>query len=281
MTEKRDFDRAVDRWLDDGSDATPAGVIDAVLLAARSTPQKRDIRILWGTSPMKRLVYAAAAVAALAVGVTVLSAIGPRFGIGSERSPTPVASALSGCTGLSGSDEALTVGWCPTRPDGQRLLVAFRLNTTSAAAWLNGNQSESQDALFFRPYGAGVQPGGPVAISVGGPASLEAWLAKITGEAAYTVSDPQPISLGGASGYVVDVSMAPRHVEIGDPLAPPLIENGALSWTLGDTTSRVWLVDHDGQPVMFVTRPVAGDQLWARWVGDQLQTIEWDRSTKP
>ena len=276
MSDNRDFDQAVDRWLDDGSDATPPGVIEAVLLAARSTPQERDLRILWRTSSMRRLAYAAAAVAAVAVTVTMLSALGPRFGIGSEPSPTPLASALSGCTGLSASGEALTVGWCPTRPDGQRVLVAFRLNTPSAAAWLNGNQSQSQDALFFGPSGAGVQPGGSVAISVGGPASLEAWLAQITDETTYTVSEPHPISLGGANGYVLDVSMAPRHFEIGDPLAPPLIENGALSWTLGDSTSRIWLVDHDGQAVMFVTKPAGGDGSWARWVGDQLQTIEWE-----
>jgi hypothetical protein len=88
MNDKRDFDRAVDRWLDDGSDATPPEVIDAVLLAARSTPQERDFRISWRTSPMKRLAYAAAAVAALAVGVTALSAVGERFGIGSGPTPT-------------------------------------------------------------------------------------------------------------------------------------------------------------------------------------------------
>jgi hypothetical protein len=89
MNDKRDFDRAVDRWLDEGSDATPPEVIDAVLLAVRSTPQERDFRISWRTSPMKRLAYAVAAVAALAVSVTAFSALSPRFGIGSG--PTPIA----------------------------------------------------------------------------------------------------------------------------------------------------------------------------------------------
>lgn len=276
MNDKRDFDRAVDRWLDEGSDATPPEVIDAVLLAARNTPQERDFRIPWRTSPMKNLAYVVAAAAVVVVSVAALTALGPRFGIGSEPTPTPVASALTGCTGISASSEALTVGWCPIRPDGEQVLVAFHLNTPSAAAWLNGNQSSSQDTLFFRPAGAGVEPGGPVAISVGGPATLEAWLALISGEVTYTVSEPQPISLGGANGYLVDVSLTPRQFEIGDPLAPPLIENGLQSWTLGDSTSRIWLVDHDGEAVMFVTTPVGGDESWARWVGDQLQTIEWD-----
>jgi hypothetical protein len=88
MSDNRDFDRAVDRWLDDGSDATPPEVIDAVLLAVRSTPQERDSRFPWRNSPMKRLAYAVAAVAALAVSVTVFSALSPRFGIGSRPTPT-------------------------------------------------------------------------------------------------------------------------------------------------------------------------------------------------
>jgi len=89
MNDRRRFDHAVADWLDDGSDATPPEVIDAVLLAVRSTPQERDFRFPWRTSPMKHLAYAAAAVAALAVGVAALSALSPRFGIG--LGPTPAA----------------------------------------------------------------------------------------------------------------------------------------------------------------------------------------------
>jgi dipeptidyl aminopeptidase/acylaminoacyl peptidase len=88
MNDQRDFDRAVDRWLDDGSDATPRAVIDAVLLAARSTPQERDFRIPWRSSPMKPFAYAVAAVAAVAVSIAALAALSLRFGIGSELTPT-------------------------------------------------------------------------------------------------------------------------------------------------------------------------------------------------
>lgn len=92
MNDKRDFERAVDRWLDDGTDATPPEVIDAVLLAARGTRQERDLRISWRTSPMKPFAYAVAAVAALAVGLTALNALGPRVGIGSDPTPPPTTS---------------------------------------------------------------------------------------------------------------------------------------------------------------------------------------------
>jgi hypothetical protein len=224
---------------------------------------------------MKSLAYGVAAVAAIvivAVGANALNGgnVGGPGSTDGSSAPSPSQTALAGCTeGISASGETLTVGWCPTRPDGQRVLVAFRLTDTSAAAWTNGNEFIFQDILFFRPYGAGMQPGGTVAISVGGPTTVDAWLAMITGEAGYSVSEPLPISLGGADGYAFNVSLAPGFTDF---YAPPLFENGAFSWELGDSTSRVWLVDHDGQPVMFVTKPVGS---WAEGVIDVLQTIEW------
>ena len=75
------------------------------------------MRISWRTSPRKRLAYAVAAVAALAVGVTALSAwLG--FGIGPRPTPAaepsvdlgvfaPVASRSSTATNMaSGVDPA-------------------------------------------------------------------------------------------------------------------------------------------------------------------------------
>ena len=70
MNDKRDFDRAVDRWLNDGSDATPPEVIDAVLLAARSTPQERDFRGPWRTTSMTSYLRVAAVIALVVIGST-------------------------------------------------------------------------------------------------------------------------------------------------------------------------------------------------------------------
>src|SRR5688500_5743075 len=89
MNDNRGFDGAVDKWLDDGSDQTPPEVINAVLLAVRSTPQERDFWISWRTSPMKQFAYAAAAVAALAVGFVALSVLSPPSNVGSA--PTHAA----------------------------------------------------------------------------------------------------------------------------------------------------------------------------------------------
>lgn len=92
MNDKRDFDRAVDRWLDDGSDATRPEVIDAVLLAVKSTPQERDFRVPWRTNRMstyaKSLAAAAAVLMVVIVGFQFLPA-----GSGSGG-PRPTQSSL-------------------------------------------------------------------------------------------------------------------------------------------------------------------------------------------
>jgi hypothetical protein len=91
MNDKRDFDRAVDRWLDDGSDATPPEIIEAVLLAARSTPQERDFRILWRTSPMTYLRLAAVVAVVAVAGIAALYAFGSGPNVGSGPTPEPTA----------------------------------------------------------------------------------------------------------------------------------------------------------------------------------------------
>jgi len=94
MNDKRDFNRAVDRWLDDGSDATPPEVINAVLLAVRSTPQeRRSWWPAWRTNRMttyaKSIAAAAAVLLVVIVGYQLLPA-GPGSG-----APRPTQSILS------------------------------------------------------------------------------------------------------------------------------------------------------------------------------------------
>jgi hypothetical protein len=79
MNDTREFDRAVARWMNDGTDATPLEVIDSVLAAVRSTPQERDLRNLRRTPNTTMYVRLAAVLAVVAVGgVSALYALGPR-----------------------------------------------------------------------------------------------------------------------------------------------------------------------------------------------------------
>ena len=99
MNDKRDFDRAVDQWLDEGSDATPPEVIDAVLLAVRSTPQERDFRVPWRTTSMTSYLRVAAVIALAAVAGTaaVFTFGGPGgsgFG-GTNATPSPSPALLA------------------------------------------------------------------------------------------------------------------------------------------------------------------------------------------
>lgn len=97
MNDDRAFDRAVDDWLADGSDRTPEPAVEAVLLAIRTTPQERDLRIPWRDSTMPtplRLVAAIAIVAVVGfVGLSYLApGTGPTVG-GASPTPSPSATA--------------------------------------------------------------------------------------------------------------------------------------------------------------------------------------------
>jgi hypothetical protein len=100
MNRTRDFNRAVDRWLDDGSDATPPEVIDAVLLAVRSTPQERDFRIPWRTSSMTYLRVAAVFVTIAVAGLAAFYAFGSGLNVGSGPTPSAAEPSIAGDGGL-------------------------------------------------------------------------------------------------------------------------------------------------------------------------------------
>lgn len=88
------FEHAVRDWLEDGSDRTPPAAIDAVLLAVKTTPQERDLRIPRRFSQMPFSIRLAAAIAIVAViGVGALTFFrGPSFG---PPRPTAVPSPSS------------------------------------------------------------------------------------------------------------------------------------------------------------------------------------------
>jgi hypothetical protein len=86
----RSFDYAVRNWLEDGSDRTPPAAIDAVLLAVKTTPQERDLRIPRRFTQMPTYMrYAAVAVIVAIVGVGILALNLGTPGSGSANSPAP------------------------------------------------------------------------------------------------------------------------------------------------------------------------------------------------
>jgi TolB protein len=126
MSDDRGFERAMHAWLESGSDRTPPAAIDAVLLAARTTPQERGMRAPWRTPDMNtplRLAAALAAVAVLGVAGLLYVTREPRVGV----TPTPSAPAV-----VVPSPTA-TSAPRPSLPPGVTGLIAFSKVTNATA----------------------------------------------------------------------------------------------------------------------------------------------------
>lgn len=96
------FERAVNDWLEDGSDRTPPSAIDGVLLAVKTTPQERDLGIPWRFPPMPTLTRAtgiAAAVLVAVVGTGGLIYLTSRAPSGPGAASAPTPTPLAGITG--------------------------------------------------------------------------------------------------------------------------------------------------------------------------------------
>jgi hypothetical protein len=91
MSDDQSFERATREFMEDGSDRTSAATIDAVLLAVRTTPQERGLRIPWRTVPMSNPMRLVAAIAVIViVGVAAANLLGGSPGIGGVgSSPSP------------------------------------------------------------------------------------------------------------------------------------------------------------------------------------------------
>jgi hypothetical protein len=104
------FERAVNEWLDDGSDRTPQRAIDGVLLAVKTTPQERDLRIPWRFPRMTALTRATS-IAAVAL-VAVVGAGGLYLvGTGSTTPPRPTDTAPSSTPVSSPDPTPIHAGW--------------------------------------------------------------------------------------------------------------------------------------------------------------------------
>ena len=80
------FDPRIADWLEDDPDRAPSIVLETVVAAFPSIPQRRSWRSRWRTSPMPRFALAAAALALLAIGVVAILAR-PISGPGNPTAP--------------------------------------------------------------------------------------------------------------------------------------------------------------------------------------------------
>ena len=191
MNSDRDFERTAAEWLDAGSDATPPRVIDAVLLAVRTTPQERDFGIPWRTLFMKRALYAAAIVVVAIAGVAAaLYAFGrgPNVGSGPTPSPSTQESQAPSAPASPNSSPIDITSWTTYQSDRYGFSIGHPSDWTEIPAdhdwtmeadatnWLSTGQE-----VFVTHAGAGIRVGAwsvPVdrSATAESPEAVEAWI---------------------------------------------------------------------------------------------------------
>jgi hypothetical protein len=220
------FERAVTDWLEDGSDRTPRRAIDGVLLAVKTTPQERDLRIPWRFPPMPALtratgIAAVALVATVAAGGVLYTGFGgpgasPTPTIGptpTSPPPTPTAAATPKPVGdgllspgnyaetLSATDAGVKVNFTLTEPWEW---FGSSLFPVSSGPGLPGGlviqfldiTSLNPDPCHWRGTDGDIDAGTTVAHLV----------AALAAQTAYAVSDPVNVTIGGYSGQRVDIT---------------------------------------------------------------------------
>ena len=182
----RQFERAVSDWLEDGSDRTPGSAIDGVLLAVRTTPQERDLRIPWR---IHMPVYARAALIAVALVVMVGAGLaflntGAPGGAGGAPAPTASPSASPSPSARPSEVAPGISGWTPftSKVYGYTLSYPSGWDATSATReWQpsDGPGHEETADTFVRPdndigISMGLAPAGAGA-DIQSVAGLKAW----------------------------------------------------------------------------------------------------------
>lgn len=150
----RTFERAVRDWLDDGSDRTPRHAIDAVLLAVKTTPQQRVLRIPRRFNAMPTyLRLAAAAVVVAVVGFGALTDLGRPDGAVSSISPPTAPPSVRPTAAPTGTPTAWITYTSTVYP---RLEVSYpggwTVDSAASRAWRVGDEFPADEMPFAESF---------------------------------------------------------------------------------------------------------------------------------
>ena len=168
MKNDRDFERVAAEWLDAGSDTTPPHVIDAILLAVRTTPQERDIRIPWRNLSMRNRLYAVSLIAVLAfVGIATYYAFNPRPNVGSQSTPTPSIEETQAPspTTVPNDSRIDTTGWTTYQSDRYGFAIGHPPDWTVSPAETDWVLESDADDWLSTGHENFVSPDGRVRVS--------------------------------------------------------------------------------------------------------------------
>ena len=211
----RAFERAIRGLLEDGSDRTSAETIDAVLLAVRTTPQERDLRIPWRTSPMSNPMRLVAAIAiAVVAGVAAINLFRPTGGVGGLPSPSPTVtpSAPAPTPSPQPSPTPLTATWTTYTSTRYGFSIGHPADWTvdpSKHVWTLAKDTPSFQSSGIESFNS---PDGHVrasawSVAVKPGTSADAWLQTYCPKNTYACSEIQAgavaVSMDGHAGLLV------------------------------------------------------------------------------
>lgn len=185
----RTFERAVRDWLEDGSDRTPPPAINAVLLAVKTTPQERALRIprrFTRMTSFTRLSAVIAIVAVLGVGAIAYFGLSPGFGSAPQPPGSPTAAPTASLAPTGGPFPTLgpldTSDWVEFTSTRYGFTIKRPVDWTETQSdhdWTFENDIESWTSTapdsFIHPVGGGVKISA-WSVSVTRGTTPESWL---------------------------------------------------------------------------------------------------------
>jgi Tol biopolymer transport system component len=202
MTRHHDpaFDQRVADWLETDPDRAPGQVLDTVVAALPSIPQRRALRTLWRFPAMNRLTLIGSAAAAIVVIVVGGIALLPRGGTGPGAgvSPSPsipaTASPSPHITNPPGPDYTGLPGWIVFEhfgqaPDGS----TTTMDTDRRQIWLvHADGSGLHELAPGQPvdgkYAPDISPDGSTVAFNAWDNHIQVWTARIEGGAPELIS---------------------------------------------------------------------------------------------
>jgi hypothetical protein len=268
MNDDRAFERATRDWLESGSDRTSAATIDAVLLAIRTTPQERDLRIPWRSRNMSNLPRLAGIAAVVVLAVVAVNLFGRGLGPAANgtpspeasRTPEPSATSLASPTTLASTAAPSAAALPGSKFSGALAAGTYHSTRFSPAVVItvpDGWRLEVEDSevlvikrdnleLAFTHNAATVSAAGANDLAAGTPTSVTLGLYQgfKSGPAdgmrfiflTETGSGPRPVAGSLTWGWVVDVHGRALSIQLngpGDEATAALPEVEAILATLG------------------------------------------------
>jgi hypothetical protein len=198
-----EFDPRIADWLEDDPDHAPEAVLETVVAAFPSIPQRRASRVPWRTRSMSmtsRLMAGAAAVAVVLVGGLFLLRPGGGLNVGASASPSASGSTPPTALVLDQTFVSDRYGYSVAYP---RAWTSFQ----SSLPWRSGDENMWGSGINDELTGPGIRFSGAAQALAGGQ-TADAWLrdygspiGALAGQGSGPADWPT-VTIGGVPGWI-------------------------------------------------------------------------------